>query len=103
MLLEYFGDGHDRNDMIDLSLTITMVDQEPATFRVTPKVQVEFERHFKVAIAGAFVNDPHVEHLYWLGHASMRSAGMVVKPFDGWLDGLESVKPEVGNPLAGPS
>jgi hypothetical protein len=89
--------------MIQLSVSVKMVDRDAATYPVTPRVQVDFERHFKTTITKAFSQDPSMEHLYWLGWKSMHASGEVVKDFDGWLNGLESVSPDVDGdvPLEG--
>ena len=42
-----------------------------------------------------------MEHLYWLGWKAQQSSGVVVKPFDGWLDTVESVEVvEADSPLS---
>ena len=71
--------------MIDLSIAVEMTDGRSNTYPVTPRVQVEFERHFKKSILSA-LNEPSLEYIYWLGWASMKKAGDVVKLFDEWLD-----------------
>lgn len=81
--------------MIQLSIAVRMEDwDEPKTFTVTPKVQVDFERKYATSIVAAFADMPKMEHLYWLGWASMKQAGEVVKLFDGWLEQVVEVRPE---------
>lgn len=77
--------------MIALTLRVKTEGGEK-TYTVGPKVQVAFEREFKVGLPVAFTKDQKVEHLYWLGWKASHAAGEVVKPFDGWLDTVESVE-----------
>ena len=82
--------------MLGLRLTVVTKDG-PATYDVSPKVQVEFERHFKVGIAKAFQDDQKVEHIYWLAWKAAHAGGAVVKPFDGWLDDIVDVQVQDGD------
>jgi len=85
--------------MISLNLRVTH-DGETNEYAVGPKVQVAFEREWKVGLPKAFSVDMRVEHLYWLAWKAQGSSGAVVKPFDGWLEGVESVEiVEVDRPL----
>lgn len=90
--------------MITLSIEVVMADGTSDAYPVTPRVQVEFERHFKTSMIGAFSGEPHIEHLYWMGWRSMHAAGHVVKPFDQWLEQVASVSPvdEGATPLDPP-
>ena len=58
-------------------------------FPVTPKVEVEFERKFGLGIGKAFQEQKR-EHQHYLCWLAMKQAGHVVKPFDGWLDEVET-------------
>jgi hypothetical protein len=82
--------------MLALRLTVVTADGSN-TYGVSPKVQVEFERHFKVGIAKAFQDEQKVEHIYWLAWKAAHAGGAVVKPFDGWLDDILDVQLEDGN------
>lgn len=77
--------------MIAMKLTVVTVEGHE-TFPVTPKAQVEFERHWKTGIGKAFTTDQKLEHLYWLAWKSKHLAGGVVKPFDNWLDDVLDVQ-----------
>ena len=77
--------------MISLTLRVTH-DGDTKEYVVGPKVQVQFEREWKVGMPKAFSSDQKVEHLYWLAWKAMQSSGAVVKPFDGWMDSLEAVE-----------
>lgn len=81
--------------MISLSLRVTTTNGTN-DYQVGPKVQVAFEREFKVGLPKAFAADQKMEHLYWLAwkcaEQVAKSGGPAVKPFDGWLDTVESVE-----------
>ncbi len=77
--------------MISLSLRVTH-DGDTNEYVVGPKVQVAFEREWKMGMPKALTNEQRMEHLYWLGWKAQQAAGVVVKTFDLWLDGVESVE-----------
>ena len=85
--------------MISLSLRVTH-NGETNEYTVGPKVQVAFEREWKMGMPKALTTEQRMEHLYWLGWKAQQASGAVVKPFDGWLDGVEAVEVvEVDRPL----
>lgn len=90
--------------MIKMSVSVE-TSNGTASYAVTPRVQVEFERQFKLPLIKAFTDDPSLEHLYWLGWRSVKAAGEQVPAFDEWLDTVEAVTPEGGDdvPLGQPS
>lgn len=77
--------------MIDIRIKVTTTDGE-ATYTVTPKVQVEFERHHKIGIGKAFSQELKMEHIYWLGWCASKNAGANPKPFDSWLDTVTKIE-----------
>ena len=77
--------------MISLTLKVT-TENGAKDYSVGPKVQVAFEREFKVGLPKAFSADQKMEHLYWLAWKASHAAGEVVKPFDGWLDTVQAVE-----------
>jgi len=86
--------------MISLNLRVTH-DGNTNEYAVGPKVQVAFEREWKVGLPKALTQDQRMEHLYWLGWKAQQASGAVVKPFDGWLEGVESVEvAEADSPLS---
>lgn len=85
--------------MIDLNLTITDVEGDTQQVAVTPKAQVAFERHFNIGLGRAFEQEQRIEHLYRLGWEACKAAGIKVKPFDAWLDGIAAIEIEGGDPL----
>lgn len=85
------GEG-DELTMISARAKITKTDGTVDSHPITPKVIVSFERHFKMGLQAAFIDNQHMEHTFWLGWEAERAAGKVVKPFDGWLDDIASVE-----------
>lgn len=79
--------------MLGMRLIVVTADSTE-TVPVTPKVQVDFERQYKVGIAKAFQDEMKVEYIYWLAWKAMHAAGNVVKPFDQWLDNVLDVQVE---------
>lgn len=77
--------------MITLTLRVR-TDRGDNDYVVTPKVQVLFEREFKMGLPKAFAAEPRMEHLYWLAWRSVQAAGDVVKPFDEWLGQVLAVE-----------
>lgn len=67
------------------------VETETGTkeYPVTPRVEVDFERHWNVGIGKAF-NDMRKEHVFHLAWLAVKASGETVKPFDGWLDTILS-------------
>lgn len=65
---------------------------EEHVFPVKPKTVLAFERKFGMGMAKAFSTDQRHEHIFFLGWEAMRSSGVVVKPFDAWLDEIEEVE-----------
>lgn len=77
--------------MLTITLRVTTED-DAADYEVTPRVQVAFEREFKVGIPKAFSGEQRMEYLYWLGWRSVQESGKVVKPFNDWLGSVRSVE-----------
>jgi hypothetical protein len=73
---------------------VVVTNDSTDSYPITPKVQVEFERQFKVGLAKAFQDDVRVEYLYWIAWKASHAAGKVVKPFDSWLDEVVDVQLE---------
>jgi hypothetical protein len=77
--------------MINLTLRVE-TENGSGDYQVGPKVQVAFEREWKVGMPKAFNSEQKMEHLYWLAWKAVHMSGEVVKPFDGWLDTVTSVE-----------
>lgn len=67
-------------------------DGSEATFPVTPRVIVAFERFHKTGIGKAFSENQKMEHVYWLGWEAERMAGNTVPVFDTWLEHVAEVE-----------
>jgi|OM-RGC.v1.032261530 hypothetical protein len=76
--------------MIGFSLKVHTPD-ETYLAPITPRVAVNFERHFKTGLVKALSQDQKIEHLLWLGWECSRASGRSVKPFDSWLDEITNV------------
>ena len=67
----------------DIRLQITPANSSDAyTVSISLKTAIAFEREFKTTLAGAFSNDPSIEHICWLAWTATRESGRVVKLFD---------------------
>jgi ribulose bisphosphate carboxylase small subunit len=76
-----------------ISMTLRVVtDSSSGEYQVGPKVQVAFEREWKVGLPKAFGDQQRLEHLYWIAWKAVEASGAVVKPFDAWLDTVQSVE-----------
>lgn len=74
------------------SVKVIKNDGSEATFPVTPKVIVSFERVHKTGVGKAFTENQKMEHVYWLGWEAERSAGHTVPVFDTWLEDISAVE-----------
>lgn len=77
--------------MISLSLHIK-TDSTSGTYVIGPKTQVAFEREWKIGLPKAFGDQQKMEYVYWLAWRAMQDGGAVVKPFETWLETVESVE-----------
>ena len=77
--------------MISMTLRVTVAG-ETNDYQVGPKVQVAFEREWKTGLPKAFSTEQRMEHMYWIAWKAQQAAGVVVKPFDGWLETVENVE-----------
>lgn len=77
-----------------ITATVSRPDGSCDSYLVTPKVLVEFERHFNMAFKKAIIEEDREEHKFWLGWKAEHLAGKVVKPFDGWIDEISGVELE---------
>lgn len=76
---------------MDWKVNVAHTDGTTGTYPVGPSTIVAFERQFKIGLGAAFTNEQKLEHVYWLGWHAEKTAGVVVKLFDGWLDTLTDV------------
>lgn len=78
--------------MISLKMDVVMATGEKVSVAVTPRVQVEFERHFKFGIAKAFTDDMHMEYVYFLAWKAMGYAQKTSQSFDDWLESIVDIE-----------
>lgn len=84
---------HSRNVAAVISMTLRITaNGETTDVQVGPKVQVAFEREWKIGMPRAFGDQQRFEYVYWIAWKALHVAGNVVKPFDGWLETVENVE-----------
>lgn len=83
--------------MIAMTLRVT-TDGRTRDVVVGPKVQVAFEREWRIGLPKAFGAEQKFEYVYWIAWKALELSGEVIKPFDGWLEQVENVEMvEAGN------
>ena len=84
---------HEVNSLMQgWSVKVIKQDGVEATYPITPRVIVAFERTHKTGIGKAFTDGQKMSDVYWLGWESERAAGNIVPLFDAWLDDIFSVE-----------
>lgn len=68
-----------------IRLQIEPTNGDPYTVAISLKTAIAFEREFKTTLAGAFSDNPSIEHICWLSWTATRESGRVVKLFDEWV------------------
>jgi len=76
-----------------MELTVEPIDGDPIKVRITPKVIVAAERHFKKGMGELFAeNNVTYEALAWCAWQGLMIQGAEVNAsFDRWLDGIDSI------------
>lgn len=74
-----------------MRLTVHPLTGEPYEISITPAVIVAAERHFGKAMNQLFGESMSYEALAWVAWKGTHRAGVVVKPFDEWLDDVENI------------
>jgi|APCry1669188910_1035180.scaffolds.fasta_scaffold116917_3 hypothetical protein len=88
-----------------MRLRIEPIQGDAYEVNVTPKVIVELERHFSKPMTDILGGDSvSFEAIYWAAWKGTQIAGRPTKPFDEWLDDVETVEPveEARVPLENP-
>ena len=75
-----------------MQLKINTIDGDVGTYKITPAIEVAFEKQMKGGFAKIFRENERSEDLYWLAWECLRRSGKVVPTFDKFLDTLESVE-----------
>jgi hypothetical protein len=73
-----------------LTLTVEHSDGTINTVRVLPVTKVAFERQYSCGI-GMLGDSKREEYVYWLAWDAEHRRGIVVKPFNEWLEGIVDV------------
>ena len=76
-----------------MRLRVVPSEGEPYEVSVTPKVIVAAERQFAKPMTQLFGDNASFEALCWAAWKGSQQAGRVVKPFDEWLDDVDSIEP----------
>lgn len=76
-----------------MQLKVKLVDGYEGIHKITPAVEVAFEKQFKGGMAKLFREEERAEHLYWLAWECLRRSGQTVRPFEnGFLDQLDAIE-----------
>ena len=79
--------------MDGLSVKTVLVDGTEHIFSLRPRVIVDFEQKFGKGMGKLFGDEQKLEHIYYLGWATLKANGIVVKPFGAeFLDTIKSVE-----------
>jgi hypothetical protein len=78
-------------------MVIAHSDGTVTRHRITPKVEMLFERTYKVGINTAFAGEGGATNLYRLAWEAERADnnGAVIKEFEGWADEVDTVDVDV--------
>ena len=76
-----------------MRLRVTLNEGEPYEVPVTPKVIVAAERQFAKPMTQLFGEAASFEAISWAAWKGSQQTGRVVKPFDEWLDDIDSITP----------
>lgn len=82
-----------------MRLRVVVEDGEPYEVNISPKVIVAAERHFAKPMSQLFGDSASFEALCWTAWKGTHASGRVVKPFDEWLDGVESIEAGESAPI----
>ena len=82
----------------DIRLSVEPPEGDPYTVKVTLRTAIAFEREFKTTLAGAFSENPSIEHLCWIAWTATRESGRVVKLFDDWVAEIVDIQLEETDP-----
>lgn len=76
-----------------MQLKITTTDGETSTHKITPAIEVAFEKEMKGGFAKIFREYERSADLYWLAWECLRRSGKTVPPFgDQFLNTLDGVE-----------
>lgn len=76
-----------------MQLQITLADGDVSTHKITPVIEVAFEKEMKGGLAKIFREHERASDLYWLAWECLRRSGRTVPPFgDKFLELLEAVE-----------
>jgi hypothetical protein len=82
----------------DIKLQVQPPEGDAYTVSISLKTAIAFEREFKTTLAGAFSDNPSIEHICWLAWTATRESGRVVKLFDEWVSEVQDITLVDGEP-----
>ena len=79
--------------MDGLSVKTILEDGTEHTFSLRPRIIVDFEQKFGKGMGKLLADEQKLEHIYYLGWATLKANGIIVKPFGAeFLDTIKSVE-----------
>jgi len=75
-----------------MRLRVVPAQGEPYEVNITPKVIVAAERQFTKPMSQLFGENALFEALCWTAWKASQTSGIIVKPFDEWLDDIDSIE-----------
>ena len=79
--------------MDGLKIKVKTTDGLEATYSLRPRIIVDFETKYQKGLGKLIADEQKLEHIYYLGWATLKSNGIVVKPFGSeFLDTIQSVE-----------
>ena len=79
--------------MDGLSVKTVLEDGTEHTFSLRPRIIVDFEQKFGKGMGKLLADEQKLEHIYYLGWATLKANGIIVKPFGAeFLDTIKSVE-----------
>lgn len=79
--------------MDGLSVKTTMEDGTEHSFSLRPRIIVDFEQKYGKGMAKLLGDEQKIEHIYYLGWATLKANNIPVKPFGpDFLDTIKTVE-----------
>jgi hypothetical protein len=73
-----------------LRVTVTYADERNVEVKVTPKVQLAFERQYGMGLPKAS-KDMHNEYLFYLAWKALQFSGQETREFEDFVDSIDDV------------
>lgn len=94
--------------IVGTTYRITLTDGTTYEAVVTPRAVFNFETKFNIGVVKAITDHGRFTHVYYMAWEAMKTSGLVVKPFEQWLDTVKNVEivkeaPDPLDPAATPA